>query len=158
LEHYTKTELDNLINSNVIEIAPLAFMRGRTFKHSFIIADEMQNSSPNQMKMLTTRIGTNSRLVITGDLDQSDRTTDNGLKEILTKINNYTHKFDNNNNERDDSMIKIITMNNNDIERSAIVRKIMEIYKDDNTRPSWAQDSITSNKFDFDAMYRRNKQ
>lgn len=152
LEHYTKTELENLINTNVIEISPLAFMRGRTFKHSFIIADEMQNSSPNQMKMLTTRIGINSRLVITGDLDQSDRTTDNGLKDILTKINNYKH-----NHANDDNMIQLISMNDSDIERSAIVRKIIDVYKGVESRPSWAQDSISNNKFDFDAMYRRNK-
>jgi phosphate starvation-inducible PhoH-like protein len=126
-------------------------MRGRTFKHAFIIADEMQNSSPNQMKMLTTRIGTNSRLVIKGDLDQSDRTTENGLKDILTKINNYKH-----NNA--DNMIQIISMTNNDIERSAIVRKIIDIYKGDKVIPSWVpHDSSSTNKFDFDAMYRRNK-
>ena len=160
LEHYTKTELENLINTNVIEISPLAFMRGRTFKHSFIIADEMQNSSPNQMKMLTTRIGINSRLVITGDLDQSDRTTDNGLKDILTKIKNYKHdNYDNNQHEHDQdvNMIQLISMNDSDIERSAIVRKIIDIYKGVESRPSWAQDSISNNKFDFDAMYRRHK-
>ena len=152
LEYYTKSELDNLINTNVLEISPLAYMRGRTFKHSFIIADEMQNSSPSQMKMLTTRIGTNSRLVITGDLEQSDRTTDNGLKDILTKFNNYK-----NNHAKDDKMIHTITMNDSDIERSAVVRKIIDIYKGDNARPSWAQESSSPNKFDFDAMYRRNK-
>ena len=152
-----KTELDNLINTNVLEISPLAFMRGRTFKNSFIIADEMQNSSPNQMKMLTTRIGTNSRLVITGDLDQSDRTSDNGLKDILTKINNYKNNHYANDHNQDDNMIKIITMTDSDIERSAIVRQIIDIYKGDKERPSWAQDSISNNKFDFDAMYRRHK-
>jgi phosphate starvation-inducible PhoH-like protein len=154
LEHYTKSELENLINTNVIEISPLAFMRGRTFKHSFIIADEMQNSSPNQMKMLTTRIGIHSRLVITGDLDQSDRTTDNGLKDIMTKIKNYK-------NDHHDNMIQIIAMNDSDIERSEIVRKIINIYKGDQGKPSWASmspyDTSSNNKFDFDAMYRRNK-
>ena len=156
LEYYTKPELDNLINTNVIEISPLAYMRGRTFKNSFIIADEMQNSSPSQMKMLTTRIGSNSRLVITGDLDQSDRTTENGLKDILYKFNNYKS-----NNE--DKMIKIIEMKNSDIERSEIVRKIIDVYKcefpNHNRRPSWAattpDEYLTNNKFDFDAFYRR---
>ena len=157
LEYYTKSELDNLINTNVLEISPLAYMRGRTFKHSFIIADEMQNSSPSQMKMLTTRIGTNSRLVITGDLEQSDRTTDNGLKDILTKFNNYKSNYE-------DNLIKIIEMKNSDIERSEIVRKIIDIYKcesyNHNMRPSWAattpDEYLTNNKFDFDALYRRN--
>ena len=68
LEFYSKTELDLMLYNGKIEICPLAFMRGRTFKNAFIIADEMQNSSPNQMKMLVTRLGANSRMVITGDL------------------------------------------------------------------------------------------
>ena len=157
LEYYTKSELDNLINSNVLEISPLAYMRGRTFKHAFIIADEMQNSSPSQMKMLTTRIGTNSRMVITGDLEQSDRTTDNGLKDILTKFNNYKSNYA-------DNLIKIVEMKNSDIERSEIVRKIIDIYNcetpNNKMRPSWAattpDEYLTNNKFDFDALYRRN--
>ncbi len=158
LEYYTKSELDNLINSNVVEISPLAYMRGRTFKHAFIIADEMQNSSPSQMKMLTTRIGTNSRMVITGDLEQSDRTTDNGLKDILTKFNNYKSS------KYEDHLIKIVEMQDIDIERSDIVRKIIDVYKcefsNSKTRPSWASTTpdeyLTNNKFDFDALYRRN--
>jgi phosphate starvation-inducible PhoH-like protein len=156
MEYYTKTEIDNLINTNGIEISPLAYMRGRTFKNSFIIADEMQNSSPSQMKMLTTRIGTNSRMVITGDLEQSDRTTDNGLKDILTKFKNYKRNYE-------DPLIKIIEMKNSDVERSEIVRKIIDIYKCDfpnnNMRPSWASTTpdeyLSNNIFDFDALYRR---
>ena len=156
LEYYTKAELDNLINNNVIEISPLAYMRGSTFNQSFIIADEMQNSSPGQMKMLTTRIGANSRMVITGDLEQSDRKTDNGLQDILTKFNNYK-------SNREGNLIKIIEMNNSDIERSEIVRKIIDIYNYDssknNARPSWASTTpdeyLTNNKFDFDSFYRR---
>jgi phosphate starvation-inducible PhoH-like protein len=79
LEYYSQNEITQMINNGIIEISPLAYMRGRTFKNAFIIADEMQNSSPNQMMMLTTRIGTNSRMVITGDLDQSDKFENNGL-------------------------------------------------------------------------------
>ena len=156
LEYYTKSELENLINTNMLEISPLAYMRGRTFKNAFIIADEMQNSSPSQMKMLTTRIGTNSRMVITGDLEQSDRTTDNGLKDILTKFNNYKSNYE-------DNLIKIVEMTDVDIERSEIVRKIIDVYKCEfpshNRRPSWASTTpdeyLTNNKFDFDAFYRR---
>ena len=54
-------------------------MRGRTFKHSFILADEMQNATPNQMKMLLTRLGEGSKMAVTGDLAQADRIRDNGL-------------------------------------------------------------------------------
>jgi phosphate starvation-inducible PhoH-like protein len=119
LEYYSKSELDFLINKNSIEICPLAFMRGRTFKHSFIIADEMQNSSPNQMKMLTTRIGQNSKMVITGDLHQSDILKDNGLKDFMDKINRYNNSS---------NLINIIDLDNEDIERSEIVKKVIEIY------------------------------
>jgi len=70
-----------------VEIAPLAFMRGRTFKNSWIIADEMQNATPAQAKMLMTRIGTNSKIVITGDVEQADRSNgDNGLLDLCERL------------------------------------------------------------------------
>ena len=119
LEYYSKVELDFLINKTSIEICPLAFMRGRTFKHSFIIADEMQNSSPNQMKMLATRIGENSKMVITGDLQQSDILKENGLKDFINKINKYNNSS---------KLINIIDLDNKDIERSEIVKKVIDIY------------------------------
>jgi phosphate starvation-inducible PhoH-like protein len=118
LEYYSKAELDLMLNSGKIEICPLAFMRGRTFKNSIILADEMQNSSPVQMKMLSTRIGVNSRLIITGDLNQSDIPKENGLRDFVSKVERY------NNTE----MIKIIRFDNDDIERSEIVKKVIEIY------------------------------
>ena len=122
LEHFTKTEFDLLLNNNKIEICPLAFMRGRTFKNAFIIADEMQNSSPNQMKMLVTRLGDNSRIVITGDLNQSDIKTENGLNDIIKNIN----KFNLHNTSA--KGINIIEFTSSDIERSEIVKTIIDIY------------------------------
>lgn len=129
LEFFSKSELDNYINANIIEISPLAFMRGRTFKNSFIIADEMQNSSPNQMKMLTTRIGINSKMVITGDLKQSDIQKENGLYDLVNKINVY-NKYLNEANQIDltDNLIRIVDFEKQDIERSEIVKKIIDIY------------------------------
>ena len=59
-EYYTPDQIEFMINDNKVEIAPLAYMRGRTFKNSYIIADEMQNATDNQMKMLLTRLGENS--------------------------------------------------------------------------------------------------
>ena len=89
-EYYTPDQIEFMINDNKIEIAPLAYMRGRTFKNSYIIADEMQNATDNQMKMLLTRIGDNSKLIVTGDLAQHERGYEsNGLKcfiERLTKL------------------------------------------------------------------------
>jgi len=127
LEFFSKSELDTFINNNVIEISPLAFMRGRTFKNSFIIADEMQNSSPNQMKMLTTRIGINSKMVITGDLKQSDIHSKNGLDDLIEKINYYNVKTNNSLN----CCMKVIKFEKEDIERSDIVKKIIKLYEDE---------------------------
>jgi phosphate starvation-inducible PhoH-like protein len=125
LDYYSQSEITKMINDGVIEISPLAFMRGRTFKNAFIIADEMQNSSPNQMMMLTTRIGINSRMVITGDLDQSDKLIDNGLKDFISKYNYYKM---NENYSVHDNEIQLIKLNDSDILRSVIVEKILKIY------------------------------
>jgi len=119
LEHYSKTELDLMLMNGKVEICPLAFMRGRTFKHAFIIADEMQNSSPNQMKMLATRLGDKCRMVITGDLHQTDIAKENGLHDFVNKIQKFNQTSD---------IIKLITLNSGDIERSDVVRKVLEIY------------------------------
>jgi phosphate starvation-inducible PhoH-like protein len=127
LEYYSQSEVTKMVNDGVIEISPLAFMRGRTFKNAFIIADEMQNSSPNQMMMLTTRVGTSSRMVITGDLEQSDKFIDNGLKDFISKYNYYTK----NNEEKDDNSlneIKLIKLNDSDILRSVLVEKVLKMY------------------------------
>lgn len=124
MEFFSKIELDSFINSNIIEIAPLAFMRGRTFKNAFIIADEMQNSTPNQMKMLTTRLGVNSKMVITGDLKQTDIENKNGLADLMERINTYNSK----NNNTLDSSIKIINFTLDDVERSDIVKTMLKLY------------------------------
>jgi phosphate starvation-inducible PhoH-like protein len=97
-------------------------MRGRTFKNAYIIADEMQNSTPNQMKMITTRIGVNSKMIITGDLNQSDLKEKNGLDDLIKKYEKYVI-----NNKLDD-LIKIINLENGDIERSQIVKILTNIY------------------------------
>jgi phosphate starvation-inducible PhoH-like protein len=122
LEYYSKSDLDVMLYSNKIEICPLAFMRGRTFKNAFIIADEMQNSSPNQMKMLVTRLGHNSKMVITGDLHQSDIKGDNGLHDFIFRFENHQSK----NNKT--NLIHLVHLKNEDIERSDVVKKVIEIY------------------------------
>ena len=119
-EFYSQVQIASMIKEKIIEICPLAYMRRRTFKNSFIIADEMQNSTPNQMKMLLTRIGDDSKMVITGDLRQHDRKYDeNGLKDIYERIKDRTHK-----------RIECITFEHTDIERSPIVKDILDIYGD----------------------------
>ena len=140
LEYFNKAELNLMLYNNKIEICPLAFMRGRTFKNAFIIADEMQNSSPNQMKMLVTRLGENSRMVITGDLQQTDIKTQNGLEDFISRYNTYQSKndklnnkinsnnFNSNNFNNRNELIRIVNFSNEDVERSEIVKKVIEIY------------------------------
>ena len=119
-----KTKLKYMIETGIIEISPLAFMRGRTFKRCFIIADEMQNSSPKQMKMLLTRLGEDSRMVVTGDLKQSDRSDDNGLYDFINRFQMVESP----------NSIQYVQLNDHDIQRSAVVSSILKIYDDKNGR------------------------
>ncbi len=118
LEYYKKQDIDRMIENQIIEIIPLGYMRGRTFKNSYIIADEMQNSTPNQFKMITTRLGDNSRMVVTGDLKQSDLRENNGLTDFLDRS-----QFKNLNE------ISIIKLEQDDVERSSIVKTVLGIYE-----------------------------
>lgn len=124
-EFYQQHDIENMIHCGILEISPLAYMRGRTFKRSFIIADEMQNSTPNQMLMLTTRIGDNSKLVITGDLKQSDRTLNNGLLDIIEKLKIYKNSSK---KPKKSANVELIELDSSDIQRSPIVSQILEIY------------------------------
>ena len=86
-EYYTAREIAHMLEEQIVEIAPLAFCRGRNFKNSFVILDEAQNATPGQMKMIMTRIGKGSKIVITGDVEQADRKTiDNGLLDLQKKL------------------------------------------------------------------------
>ena len=86
-EYYRPQEIMGMIEDQIVEIAPLAFMRGRTFRDAWIVADEMQNATPAQVKMLLTRIGNGSKIVITGDVEQTDRKVqDNGLLDLSGKL------------------------------------------------------------------------
>lgn len=114
-------ELTLLLEEKVIEISPLGFMRGRTFKNCCIIADEMQNCSLSQMKMILTRIGENTRLFITGDLEQCDRTSNpNGLEDFLDKIRH-----------RRSNSISSVEFHREDIEREDVVKEVLDIYSSD---------------------------
>lgn len=112
-------KFQNYLERGIIEIAPLAFMRGRTLNDAFIILDEAQNTTPEQMKMFLTRLGFSSRAVITGDITQIDlpNGTHSGLigaKDILSNI----------------SEIKIIYFTEKDIVRHELVQKIIKAYED----------------------------
>jgi len=116
-EYYAKKEVETMIHNGVIEVSPLAYMRGRTFKHAFIIADEMQNSSPTQMLMMATRLGVGSKLVITGDLKQSDRMADNGLLDLVRRLRGHV------------GSVRCVELSSEDVKRSEIVREILALYE-----------------------------
>jgi len=122
-DFHSKNNIKNMMKDNTIEISPLGFMRGRTFKNAFIIADEMQNCSPNQMIMLLTRLGINSKIVITGDLKQCDKEW-SGLKDLLEKL----ELFYNDKEIMKKDGIGIIEFTNLDVQRSELVSKILKIY------------------------------
>jgi len=109
-----------MIDQGIIEIAPLAFMRGRTLNNAFIILDEAQNTTSEQMKMFLTRIGYNSRALITGDVTQSDLPAgkQSGLIEAKKILQNIQG-------------LKFIFFNNNDVVRHRLVSKIIEAYDKD---------------------------
>ena len=114
-------EVTALLEDKVIEIAPLGYMRGRTFKNAWIVADEMQNSTVAQMKMLMTRLGENSRLVITGDLEQYDREGElNGLDDFLTKFRG-----------KRSWSISSFEFQRSDIQREDVVKEVLDIYGGD---------------------------
>ena len=103
-----------------VHIEPLGFMRGRTFDNAYIIADEMQNSTPNQMKMLLTRLGTGSKMAVTGDLAQADRLRDNGLIDFCRHLEN----------KGTTERLTVIEFQRGDIERHEAVKEVLEIYGD----------------------------
>jgi phosphate starvation-inducible protein PhoH len=120
-EYYKTQDIAKMLDEGVIEISPLAYMRGRTFKNAYIIADECQNTTINQMKMLLTRLGEGSKMVVTGDLAQADRLSDNGLIDFCNLLENKQMKH-----------IDIARFDHKDIERHEAVKEVLKIYGDSN--------------------------
>ncbi len=112
-------QVDKKLALGEIEIAPLAFMRGRTLSNSFVILDEAQNTTPMQMKMFLTRLGENSRMVINGDLSQVDlpRGTISGLRDALDTLKGIGN-------------ISSVTFSANDVVRHGLVAKIVKAYEE----------------------------
>jgi phosphate starvation-inducible PhoH-like protein len=119
-EYYRPQDIAGLIEDGQVEIAPLAFMRGRTFKQSWIIADEMQNATPAQCKMLMTRIGVDSKIIITGDVEQADRSHgDNGLMDLCQRLGEGGVKG-----------IAVCQLETRDVQRHAIIGSVLKLYAD----------------------------
>jgi len=112
-EHLTRNQL-----AGYVKIEPLGFMRGRTFNNSIIIADEMQNATQNQMKMLITRIGENSKMIVMGDLNQTDLLDQkNGLIDLIERLGDDEYEY-----------IDRVVLGDDDVLRSPAVSEILRIY------------------------------
>ncbi len=112
-------KVQRLFESGVIELAPLAYMRSRTLNDSFIIMDEAQNATPEQLKVFLTRLGFDSRVIITGDLTQSDLPGQKavGLNQVIRILKNIED-------------IKVIALSGCDVVRHELVQRIIKVYEE----------------------------
>ena len=121
-EYYSTKELAYMLEEEIIEIAPLAFMRGRTFKDCYIIFDEAQLSTSNQMKMMLTRIGDGAKLIVTGDVCQVDRRgsshKNNGLQDFIDRLDQSPRP----------AAISVVTFAHKDIQRHPLITDILKMY------------------------------
>lgn len=117
--YYSSSKVKQMVKNQIIEISPLAYMRGRTFDDCFVIADEMQNSTANQMKMLLTRVGEGTKMVVTGDADQCDLTDGlGGLSDLVPRLNGKELEY-----------LEHIVLENRDVQRHPVVKEILDIYQ-----------------------------
>ena len=119
-EYYSKKYINYMIEQGKIEISPLAYMRGRNFQNAFIILDEAQGCTPNQLKMALTRIANGSRMIVTGDLRQCDRKGENGLSDFMYRIKS----------KEDSQHISWVEFDHSDIQRHPAVSEVLELYGD----------------------------
>jgi phosphate starvation-inducible PhoH-like protein len=115
--YFTPKRVRDMVYEQQIEICPLAYMRGRTFDNAWIIGDEMQNSTSSQMKMLLTRIGNGSKMVIAGDVNQFERGfEENGLVDLVGRLDGSSMN------------IRHIEFTEDDIIRSEVVKEVLRMY------------------------------
>jgi phosphate starvation-inducible PhoH-like protein len=117
---YSPKKIQSLLDDKVIEICPLAYARGRTFENAWIIGDEAQNCTVTQLMMLLTRIGKNSKLVITGDLAQSDLIGVSGLSDLVKRLEKYGVNMPD---------IQKLHFSENDVERHPVIKNVLRLYK-----------------------------
>ena len=110
-QFFNRNQMDRFIT-----VEPLGYMRGRTFNNTLIIADEMQNATPNQVKMLLTRVGEGTKLIITGDLEQSDLGPENGLQDLIYKMQCQDLEY-----------ITHVGMGDEDIVRHPVVKEVLHL-------------------------------
>jgi phosphate starvation-inducible PhoH-like protein len=118
-EYYNTKEIAHMLEEQIVEIAPLAFCRGRNFKHSYVVLDEAQNATPGQLKMIMTRIGVGSKIVITGDVEQADRkTADNGLMDLQNRLGKGVIPG-----------LQLCNFELKDVQRHKIIEHVLRLYK-----------------------------
>lgn len=118
-EYYDSLQINMMLEEKIIEIAPLAYLRGRTFKNCIIILDESQLTTVDQMKMFLTRLGDGCRAYITGDVNQRDGRLE-GLTDFLQRMQ-----------QRTSDLISLVQFNVEHVERSKIVKDVLYIYGDE---------------------------
>jgi phosphate starvation-inducible PhoH-like protein len=123
LKYVSMDTLRSYLKNETIEICPLSFIRGRTFENCFMIADETQNTTISQMRTLLTRIGEDCKVVVTGDLSQTDlpRSPMNGLADLLDRRDKLFETSD-------ESCIDVVHFGDRDVVRSEIVKKVIHMY------------------------------
>lgn len=114
-EYFSVKEITAMIEENIIELVPLAHIRGRTFKNSIVILDEAQNTTASSMLSALTRIGENSKMIITGDTRQSDRGQRNGLQDFLDRYENS-------------QKIRVCHFDKKSVERHPVIGEILRLY------------------------------
>jgi phosphate starvation-inducible PhoH-like protein len=116
IDAFGEGHYENLVRNKVIDARPLAFMRGTTIKNGWLIADEMQNATESELKMLLTRFGENAKFILNGDLGQIDRGVRSGLADAMRRIGDLDE-------------VKVVTFGRDEIVRHGIVQKIVEKYE-----------------------------
>lgn len=119
-EYYSQQEIAAMIAEKVIEMVPIAFIRGRTFKNACVIVDEAQGTTKTSMMSILTRIGENSKMIVTGDIKQSDRGDCNGLTDFLSRYNEM--KVDG---------MQVITFSNREVIRHPIIKDVLKMYNEE---------------------------
>jgi phosphate starvation-inducible PhoH-like protein len=117
-EHYSMNQIEDMMKKEVIKLAPLAYCRGNTYSNSFVICDESQNMTPQQTKLLLTRMGEQSKLVLIGDLDQQDTHGLSGLADFLERYGDKEYEE-----------IANVRLTEDDVCRSSLVKYILTLYK-----------------------------
>ncbi len=116
-DYYTASQLEDMMKKEVIKLAPLAYCRGNTYTDSFVICDEAQNTTPRQLKMLLTRMGERSKMVLIGDMEQQDNHGVSGLLDFTQRLGDKEHPE-----------IAQVRLTEEDVCRSSLVKYILKLY------------------------------